>query len=85
MFLDLFVFDSCRSLYDWLPMINLYGEHMSTIERQIIVRACMDAITKQNHFSSFFSYYGANLIGDGSEEWSSFAELSTRQTITNAT
>ena len=45
----------------------------------------MDAITKQNHFSSFFSYYGANLIGDGSEEWSSFAELSTRQTITNAT
>ncbi|WP_288390403.1 hypothetical protein [uncultured Acinetobacter sp.] len=79
MYLDLFVFDNCRALYDWLPMLNLYGKDMATIERQIIVRACMDAITKQNHYSSFFSYYGANLIGIGTKRWSKFGELGMRQ------
>ncbi len=78
MYLDLFVFDNCRALYDWLPMLNLYGKDMATIERQIIVRACMDAITKQNHYSSFFSYYGANLIGVGTKRWSEFGELGVR-------
>ena len=78
MYLDLFVFDNCRPLYDWLPMLNLYGKDMATIERQVIVRACMDAITKQNHYSSFFSYYGANLIGIGTKRWSNFGELEER-------
>ena len=58
MYLDMFVFDNCRALYNWLPMINLYGQDMTSIERQIIVRSCMDAITKQNNYSSFYSYYG---------------------------
>ncbi|EFO3334804.1 hypothetical protein AT519_24310 [Escherichia coli] len=81
MYLDLFVFDNCRALYDWLPMINLYGKDMATIERQIIVRACMDAITKQNHYSSFFSYYGANLIGVGTKRWSDFGKLDERHDL----
>ncbi|HIF9186924.1 TPA: hypothetical protein ACX6PV_003977 [Photobacterium damselae] len=81
MYLDLFVFDNCRALYDWLPMLNLYGKDMATIERQVIVRACMDAITKQNHYSSFFSYYGANLIGTGTKRWSKFGELGVRQDL----
>ncbi len=81
MFLDLFVFDNCRALYDWLPMLNLYGKDMATIERQIIVRACMDAITKQNHYSSFFSYYGANLIGVGTKRWSDLGELEKRHDL----
>ncbi|WP_323884817.1 hypothetical protein [Aeromonas caviae] len=81
MYLDLFVFDNCRALYEWLPMINLYGEDMSTVERQIIVRACMDAITKQNHHSSFFSYYGANLIGVGTKRWADFGELQERHDL----
>lgn len=78
MYLDMFVFDNCRSLYDWLPMVDLYGKDTATIERQIIIRACMDAITKQNHYSSFFSYYGANLIGVNTKRWSDFGELKER-------
>lgn len=78
MYIDLFVFDNCRALYDWLPMLNLYGKDMATLERQIIVRSCMDAITKQNHHSSFSSYFGANLIGVGSKRWSDFGELNER-------
>jgi len=78
MYLDMFVFDNCRALYDWLPMINLYGKDIATIERQIIIRACMDAITKQNHYSSFYSYFGANLIGINTKRWSEFGELKER-------
>ncbi|MEW7850518.1 hypothetical protein AB2N08_17650 [Massilia aurea] len=81
MYLDMFVFDNCRSLYNWLPMINLYGQDMASIERQIIVRSCMDAITKQNHYSAFFSYYGANLIGVNSKRWSDFGELIARKDL----
>ncbi len=81
MYLDLFVFDNCRALYDWLPMLNLYGKDISKIERQIIVRACMDAITKQNHYSSFFSYFGANLIGATTKSWSHFGELKERHDL----
>lgn len=81
MYLDMFVFDNCRSLYNWLPMINLYGQDMASLERQIIVRSCMDAITKQNHYSAFFSYYGANLIGIGSKRWSDFGKLNARKDL----
>lgn len=81
MYLDLFVFDNCRALYDWLPMLNLYGKDISKIERQIIVRACMDAITKQNHHSSFFSYFGANLIGATTKSWSHFGKLKERHDL----
>ena len=83
MYLDMFVFDNCRALYNWLPMINLYGQDMASIERQIIVRSCMDAITKQNHHSSFFSYYGANLIGVGTKRWADFGELDDRINLNN--
>jgi hypothetical protein len=81
MYLDMFVLDNCRALYDWLPMVDLYGEYMTSIERQIIVRGCMDAITKQNHYSSFFSYFGANLIGIHTKRWSIFGELDERQDL----
>lgn len=81
MYLDMFVFDNCRSLYNWLPMINLYGEDMASLERQIIVRSCMDAITKQNHYSAFFSYYGANLIGVKTKRWSDFGGLCARKNL----
>jgi hypothetical protein len=78
MYLDMFVFDKCRPLYDWLPMLDLYGEDLVSIERQIIIRGCMDAITKQNHHSLFFSYYGANMIAHHERRWSDVAEIFPR-------
>ncbi|BCO13735.1 hypothetical protein RIMD111065_20910 [Aeromonas hydrophila] len=81
MYLDLFVFDRCRALYDWIPMMNLYGEDFKNIERQIIIRSCIDAITKQNHYSAYYSYYGANLIGEYEKPWAKFSELKGRDEI----
>ena len=81
MYLDIFVFDSCRSLYDWLPMLDLYGEYLSSIERQIIIRSCIDAIKKQCHYSSFYSYFGAHLIGEKTKSWSKFGALDIRKNL----
>ncbi|WP_116585841.1 hypothetical protein [Pectobacterium versatile] len=78
MYLDMFSFDNCRPLYDWLPMLELYGDDLKAIERQMIIRACMDSITKQSHYLSTVSYYGANLIGVDTTEWSSFGEFEPR-------
>ena len=70
MCLDIFTFDQCRALYDWLPMIEYYGEDLSIIERQIISRMCMDAIDKQTLHILDTQYYGAALIGINERSWS---------------
>ncbi|MBW1746092.1 MAG: hypothetical protein JRJ25_07205 [Deltaproteobacteria bacterium] len=81
MFIDLFLFDKCRALYDWIPMVDLYGEDLALIERQIIIRSCMDAITKQSLYSIFYSYAGANLIGINTKRWSESPTLEPRNEI----
>ncbi|PQK86777.1 hypothetical protein CG431_06490 [Pantoea ananatis] len=78
MFLDMFTFDSCRPLYDWLPMLELYGNDLKAMERQVITRACMDLITKQSHYLSTVSYFGANLVDAHTYEWPNFAEFPPR-------
>ncbi|EDQ8488908.1 hypothetical protein GQ231_002618 [Salmonella enterica] len=83
MYLDMFVFDKCRALYDWLPMLDLYGTYISAIERQIIVRSCMDAIKKQCHYSFFDLYFGSHLIGIHTKEWSGCPNLKIRHNLNN--
>lgn len=73
MFVDSFIFDKCRSLYDWLPMIDLYGDELSKMEKQILVRICLDAIGgKQSGHILPSLYYGSNLIGQGEKDWAQF-------------
>lgn len=78
MYLDMFSFDNCRPLYDWLPMLELYGNDLKAMERQVIIRACMDLITKQSHYLSTVSYYGANLVDAHTKEWPNFSEFESR-------
>ncbi|EKN4694919.1 hypothetical protein ABF228_001459 [Yersinia ruckeri] len=78
MYLDMFSFDNCRPLYDWLPMLELYGNDLKAMERQVIIRACMDLITKQSHYLSTVSYYGANLVDAHTNEWPNFSEFNSR-------
>lgn len=73
MFVDSFVFDKCRSLYDWLPMIDLYGQEFSQLEKQMIVRICLDAIGGKQMGNILPSlYFGSNLIGQGERDWAKF-------------
>lgn len=70
MCLDIFTFDQCRSLYDWLPMIEYYGDDLKKVERQMMSRICMDAIGKHSLNILDRQYYGSALIGIGDKEWS---------------
>lgn len=63
MCLDIFTLDSCRALYDWLPMIEYYAEDLSTFERQLISRMCMDAIGKHTIYILDKLYFGSVMVG----------------------
>ena len=69
MCLDIFTFDQCRALYDWLPMVEYYGSDLKILERQIMTRICMDSIKKHNLHILGKLYFGAALIGLYEREW----------------
>ena len=74
MFVDIFTFDRCRAFYDWIPFIEFYGESLQSIERQMILRCCVDAIGgKQLCFTPIPVYSsGVNVIGMFEAEWAKF-------------
>ena len=78
MHIDSFVLDQCRAFYDWMPMIELYGKDLSSIERQMISRICMDAICKSRGDMIPQLYAGANVICLYTEDWAKKAELRPR-------
>ncbi len=84
MMVDVFVFDRCRAFYDWLPTIEYYGKDLAVPERQIITRACLDAIEKQTRWplSGFYSY--SSLIGKYEVAWARFAEFDVRKDLNQA-
>jgi len=70
MCLDIFTLDQCRALYDWLPMIEYYGDDLSILERQMISRICMDAIGKHSIHILERQYYGSAIVGVNEFSWS---------------
>lgn len=48
MYANLFVFDQCRYLYDFVPTMELIPEFFTNLHRQIIIRGCIDCIHR-NH------------------------------------
>lgn len=74
MFIDIFTFDRCRSFYDWIPLIEFYDANLATLERQMILRSCIDAIGgKQLGFTPIPIYdSGVSVIGMFEEEWATF-------------
>ena len=73
MFVDIFTFDKCRSFYDWMPLVELYGENIANLEGQLLFKACLDALGKQYSFTPIPNYDGGiNTIGMFEVEWSQF-------------
>lgn len=81
MCLDVFILDSCREVYDSLPMMEYYSCDMVDESRQIVIRMCMDAIASQNHWQLEQLYYGAHLVGLGDFPWCRFKGLPKRIVI----
>lgn len=50
MFLDMFVFDECRYIYDWMPTIDMFENGISDMDRQLILRFALDGLSKHNHW-----------------------------------
>src|SRR5690606_8428166 len=82
MCLDIFTFDKCRALYDWLPMIEYYGEDLSKIERQMITRICLDAIGKHRLLILDSLYFGSSLVCINDKSWSGNHEFKRRNKLT---
>ncbi|HVZ44603.1 MAG TPA: hypothetical protein VHA82_12405 [Ramlibacter sp.] len=78
MHLDAFTFDRCRSLYDFLPMVDMYGDVLKNQLPQMIARCCIDAIGKQGRWPLSNLYYGSNVACIGDCEGAQFAELQAR-------
>lgn len=81
MCLDILTFDRCRSLYDWLPMIEYYGDGLSVLERQMITRMCMDAIDKHTIWVLNRQYYGSAMVGVNEYPWARNHSLRPRAEI----
>jgi len=48
MYSNVFVFDQCRYLYDFLPTLDLWESFFENISHQTIIRGCIDEI-RRNH------------------------------------
>lgn len=48
MYSDVFIFDQCRYLYDFLPTLDLWDSFFQNLANQTIVRGCIDGI-RRNH------------------------------------
>ena len=78
MCVDIFTLDKCRSLYDWLPMLEYFIHDMQDVNRQMITRMCIDAIDKQLLHIVDESYLGAALVGMNEFDWSKNKALPKR-------
>lgn len=58
MCLDIFTFDKCRSLYDWLPSFEFMPDMFADLNTQLIIRSYMDMIYKTQFYynDTFFSW-----------------------------
>lgn len=66
MFTDAFVLDQARYLYDLLPTLPFFSETFS-IPQQLVLRVCMDAISRHSHYGCDDLFYGCALAASGEE------------------
>ena len=69
MCLDIFTLDKCRTLYDWIPMLEYFIYDMQDNNRQMITRMCIDAIGKQLLHIVDEIFEGSALVGINEFEW----------------
>ncbi|ATB33894.1 hypothetical protein [Melittangium boletus] len=81
MIVDSFIFDRCRALYDWLPLVELQGEDFMHLERQMLARSCLNAIALQGYYINPRQYWAALLCCLGERRWSRTASLMRRRDI----
>lgn len=82
MSVDVFTFDQCRGLYDWLPMIEYQADYVKDYDRQLISRMCVDAIAKNSLGVIQQQYFGSAIVGEGEQPWAHFYDFPKRVELT---
>lgn len=78
MCLDIFTFDKCRSLYDWLPSFEFMPEMFSNINVQILIRSYMDLIYKSQFFYNNTIFSWGHLLATGDTKNARITEIVDR-------
>lgn len=67
MYSNVFIFDQCRYLYDFLPTLDLWESFFKNFANQTVIRGCIDEIRRQHLFlnSSLFKWGFIEGIGEG--------------------
>lgn len=70
MMVDIFTFDKCKSFYNWMPLFDLYGPVLKSLDKQILFRACLDSIGKKIERTMVPLYStGVNAVGVFETPW----------------
>lgn len=65
MYCDLFVFDQCRSFFDWFPTVQACPSRFESIPFQIVARCLIDRMHWANFYNTAKPFRGAAIGGIG--------------------
>jgi hypothetical protein len=65
MYCDLFVFDQCRSFFDWFPTVQACPSRFKSISFQIVARCLIDRMHWANFHNTAKRFSGAAIEGMG--------------------
>lgn len=80
MFMDMFVLDECRYLYDWMPSIGTIDKCLDDLERQFVFRFVLDAISKHRQHYCTELFFGT-AVTSAHEKGFGLKELKQRKPI----
>jgi hypothetical protein len=68
MFCDLFVFEQCRSFFDWFPTVQACPSRFKSTSFQIVARCLIDRLGWANFYNTANPFRGSAIAGRG-ETW----------------
>lgn len=81
MYCDLFVFDQCRSFFDWFPTVQACPSRFRSIPFQIVARCLMDRIHWANFYNTAKSFKWAAIGSMGECKSSVPVAIPTRENV----
>jgi hypothetical protein len=80
MYLDLTVLDECRYAYDWMPSLDLLGNGMDDLQRQLVFRFALDGIGKHGRWYTSEYFRGTAIVGQFTKSFEAI-ELTPRTVL----
>lgn len=65
MYCDLFIFDQCRSFFDWFPTVQACPSRFKSVPFQIVARCIIDRLSWANYYNTANPFNGAAIEAMG--------------------